>query len=66
MALASPLAAAAAVLITEDLMDTMADHMAMNATAAGADAAVEAGVVVDDTAVANAASIPGPLEATST
>ena len=66
LALASPLAAAAAVLITQDLMDTTVDHTAMNATAAGADVAVEAGAVVDDTAVANAAPIPGPPEAIST
>ena len=66
LVLASPLAAAAAVLITEDLMDTTVDHTAMNATVAGADGAVEAGVVAEDAAVANAASIPGPLEAIST
>ena len=47
-------------------MDTTVDHTAMNATAAGADVAVEAGAVVDDTAVANAAPIPGPPEAIST
>ena len=63
MALASPLAAAAAVLITEDLMDTTVDHTAMNATAVGADVAVEAGVAAEDAAVANAASTPGALEA---
>ena len=66
MALASPLAAAAGVLIMEDLTDTTVDHTAMNAMAAGADVAVEAGVVAEDAAVANAASIPGPLEAIST
>ena len=66
LALASPLAAAAAVLTTEDIMDTTVDHTAMNATAAGADVAVEAGAVAEDAAVANAASIPGPLEAIST
>ena len=59
------------VLITEDLMDTTVDHTTMNATAAGADVNVEAGVaeagvVAEDTAVVNAASIPGPLEAIST
>ena len=47
-------------------MDTTVDHTAMNATAAGADVAVEAGVVAEDTAVASAASIPGALEAIST
>ena len=62
LALASPLAAVAAVLTTEDLMDTTVDHTAMNAMAAGADVAVEAGVVAEDAAVANAASILGPLE----
>ena len=47
-------------------MDTTVDHTAMSATAAGADVAVEAGADVDDTAVANAAPIPGPPEAIST
>ena len=64
---ASPLADVAAVLITEDITDITVDRMAMNAVAAGADAVMKAGVVAADAAVvANAASIPGPPEATST
>ena len=47
-------------------MDIMVDHTATNAVAVGADAVVEAGVVREDAAVVNAASTPGPLEATST
>ena len=62
----SPLAAVAAVPITEDIMDITVDHTAMNAVAAGADAVVEAGEVVEDAAVANVAPIPGRLEAIST
>ena len=61
---ASTLADDAAVLITEHIT---VDHTAMNAVAAGADAVMEAGVVAADAAVAaNAVSIPGPPEATST
>lgn len=57
---------AAAVLTTEDIMDIAVDHTAMNAVAAGADAVVEAGMVVGDAAVANAASTPRRLGAIST
>lgn len=63
---AFPLGDAAAVLITEDIMDITVDHTATSAVAAGAAAVVEAGVVAQDAAVANAASTPGPLAATST
>lgn len=63
---ASPLADAAAVLITEDIMDITVDHTATNVVAAGVDAVVEAGVVAADAAVANVALTPGPPAATST
>ncbi len=63
---ASPLVDTAPVLITEDIMGIMVDRTVMNAMAAGADAVVEAGVVAEDAAVANAASIHGPMQATST
>ena len=63
---ASPLADAAAVPITEDIMDVTADHTATNAVAAGAAGVVKAGVAAQDAAVANAASTLGPLAATST
>lgn len=63
---AFPLADAAAVLTTEDIMDIMADHTVMNAVAAGADAVVEAGMVAGDAAVANATSTPWQLGAIST
>lgn len=63
---AFPSVDAAAVLTTEDIMDIAVDHTAMNAVAAGADAVVEAGMVVGDAAVANAASTPRRLGAIST
>lgn len=63
---AFPSVDAAAVLTTEDIMDIAVDHTAMTAVAAGADAVVEAGMVVGDAAVANAASTPRRLGAIST
>ncbi len=56
--LASPSADAAAVLVTEDIMDIAVDHTGTSAVAAGVDA--------EDVAVANAAPTPGRPAATST
>lgn len=62
---AFPSVDAAVDLTMEDIMDITVDLTATNAAAAGADAVVEAGVVVADAGVANVAGTLGAL-ATST